>query len=78
MAVPIYPSTAYDFGDAQTACKSFCPKELGPIYTRLANPTTDIFASRIAALEGGVAGVATSSGQAALFGTILKFSRGRR
>jgi O-acetylhomoserine aminocarboxypropyltransferase/cysteine synthase len=74
MAVPIYPSTAYDFGDAQTAANRFALKELGPIYTRLANPTTDIFASRIAALEGGVAGVATSSGQAALFGTILNLA----
>lgn len=74
MAVPIHLTTAYDFGDAQTAANRFALKELGPIYTRLANPTTDIFASRIAALEGGVAGVATSSGQAALFGTILNLA----
>ncbi len=74
MAVPIHLATAYDFGDAQTAANRFALKELGPIYTRLSNPTTEIFESRIAALEGGVAGVATSSGQSALFGALLNLA----
>lgn len=74
MAVPIHLATAYDFGDAQTAANRFALKELGPIYTRLSNPTTEIFESRIAALEGGVAGVATSSGQSALFGALVNLA----
>ncbi|MGP1528273.1 MAG: O-acetylhomoserine aminocarboxypropyltransferase/cysteine synthase family protein [Campylobacter sp.] len=74
MAVPIHLATAYDFGDAQTAANRFALKELGLIYTRLSNPTTNIFESRIAALEGGVAGVATSSGQSALFGALVNLA----
>ncbi|MDX1808131.1 MAG: aminotransferase class I/II-fold pyridoxal phosphate-dependent enzyme [Sulfurospirillaceae bacterium] len=67
MAVPLYQTTAYDFGSAETAANRFALKELGPIYTRLNNPTTDIFESRMAALEGGEASIAAASGQAAIF-----------
>ncbi len=70
MAVPIYQSTAYEFRDATHAANLFELKELGNIYTRLMNPTTDVFEKRFASLEGGVAAIATSSGMAALFNTI--------
>ena len=70
MAVPIYQSTAYEFRDAQHAANLFELKELGNIYTRLMNPTTDVFEKRFAALEGGAAAIATSSGMAAIFNTI--------
>jgi O-acetylhomoserine/O-acetylserine sulfhydrylase len=66
-AVPIYQTTSYGFRDAEHAAKLFGLKEFGNIYTRIMNPTTDVFEKRIAALEGGVAAVATSSGQAAQF-----------
>ena len=66
-AVPIYQSTSYTFDDAEHGAKLFALQEFGNIYTRLMNPTTDVFEQRIAALEGGVAAVATSSGQAAQF-----------
>ena len=64
-AVPIYQSTSYTFDDADHAARLFGLEEFGNIYTRIMNPTTDVFEKRIAALEGGVAAVATSSGQAA-------------
>ncbi|MCW8896361.1 O-acetylhomoserine aminocarboxypropyltransferase/cysteine synthase family protein [Sulfurimonas sp.] len=67
MAVPIYQSTAYEFESAEQAANRFCLKELGNIYTRLANPTSNVLEERIAHLEGGVAGIATASGQAAIF-----------
>lgn len=67
MAVPLYQTSAYDFGDAETAANRFALKELGPIYTRLNNPTTDVFEKRMAAIEGGEAAIATASGQAAIF-----------
>jgi O-acetylhomoserine (thiol)-lyase len=70
MAVPIYQSTAYEFRDASHAADLFELKELGNIYTRLMNPTTDILEKRFAALEGGEAGIATSSGMAAIFNVI--------
>lgn len=70
MAVPIYLNTAYNFGTADMAANRFTLKDLGYIYTRLSNPTTDVFQKRLAALEGGVAAVATSSGQAAIFATM--------
>lgn len=66
-AVPIYQTTSYVFNDAAHAANLFGLKAFGNIYTRLMNPTTDVFEQRIAALEGGVAAVATSSGQAAQF-----------
>lgn len=64
-AVPIYQTTSYVFNDADHAANLFGLKEFGNIYTRIMNPTTDVFEKRIAALEGGVAALATSSGQAA-------------
>jgi O-acetylhomoserine/O-acetylserine sulfhydrylase len=66
-AVPIYQTTSYVFNDAAHAANLFGLKAFGNIYTRLMNPTTDVFEQRIAALEGGVAALATSSGQAAQF-----------
>jgi len=66
-AVPIYKTTSYVFKDSEHAANLFGLKEFGNIYTRLMNPTTDVFEKRIAALEGGVAALATSSGQAAQF-----------
>ena len=67
MAVPIYMSTAYEFKDTDQAANLFALKELGNIYTRLMNPTTDVFEKRFAALEGGAAAVGTASGMAAIF-----------
>ena len=67
MAVPIYMSTAYEFRDVEHAANLFALKELGNIYTRLNNPTTDVFEKRFAELEGGEASIATSSGMSAIF-----------
>ncbi len=64
-AVPIYQTTSYTFNDAEHAANLFDLKEFGNIYTRIMNPTTDVFEKRIAALEGGAAALATASGQAA-------------
>ena len=66
-AVPIYQTTSYTFDDSEHGAKLFALEEFGNIYTRIQNPTTDVFEKRIAALEGGVAAVATASGQAAQF-----------
>lgn len=66
-AVPIYQTTSYTFKDADHGANLFALKEFGNIYTRIMNPTTDVFEKRIAALEGGVAALATASGQAAQF-----------
>jgi O-acetylhomoserine/O-acetylserine sulfhydrylase len=66
-AVPIYQTTSYVFKNAEHGANLFALKEFGNIYTRLMNPTTDVFEQRIAALEGGVAALATASGQAAQF-----------
>jgi O-acetylhomoserine/O-acetylserine sulfhydrylase len=66
-AVPIYQTTSFLFDDADHAADLFALKKFGNIYTRIMNPTTDVFEKRIAALEGGVAALATSSGQAAQF-----------
>ena len=66
-AVPIYQTTSYGFKNAEHAANLFGLKEFGNIYTRIMNPTTDVFEKRIAALEGGVAALATASGQAAQF-----------
>ncbi|WP_353662209.1 O-acetylhomoserine aminocarboxypropyltransferase/cysteine synthase family protein [Hydrogenimonas sp. SS33] len=67
MAVPIYQTTAYEFRDVEHAANLFALRELGNIYTRLNNPTTDVFEKRFAALEEGEAALATSSGMAAIF-----------
>ena len=66
-AVPIHQTTSYVFKSADHAANLFGLREFGNIYTRLMNPTNDVFEKRIAALEGGVAALATSSGQAAQF-----------
>lgn len=66
-AVPIYQTSSYVFKSAEHGANLFALKEFGNIYTRLMNPTTDVFEQRIAALEGGVAALATASGQAAQF-----------
>lgn len=66
-AVPIYQTTSYVFNNAEHGANLFALKEFGNIYTRIMNPTTDVFEKRVAALEGGVSGLATSSGQAAQF-----------
>jgi O-acetylhomoserine/O-acetylserine sulfhydrylase len=66
-AVPIYQTTSFTFKDSEHGANLFALKEFGNIYTRIQNPTTDVFEKRVAALEGGVAGLATSSGQAAQF-----------
>lgn len=66
-AVPIYQTTSYVFRDADHAARLFDLKEFGNIYTRIMNPTTDVFEKRIAQLEGGVAALAVSSGHAAQF-----------
>jgi len=66
-AVPIYQTSSYVFNDAEHGANLFGLKEFGNIYTRLMNPTTDVFEKRVAALEGGIAAVATASGQSAQF-----------
>ncbi len=66
-AVPIYQTTSYGFDSAEHASNLFSLKQFGNIYSRIMNPTTDVFEQRIAALEGGVAALATASGQAAQF-----------
>ncbi|KAL1979497.1 hypothetical protein VTN96DRAFT_5694 [Rasamsonia emersonii] len=69
-AVPIYATTSFTFNDSAHGARLFGLKEFGNIYSRIMNPTVDVFEKRIAALEGGVAAVAASSGQAAQFMTI--------
>lgn len=64
-AVPIYQTTSFVFRDTEHAAKLFALQEFGNIYTRIMNPTNDVFEKRVAALEGGVAGLAVASGQAA-------------
>ncbi len=66
-AVPIYQTTAYSFEDSDHAARLFGLAEFGNIYTRIMNPTTDVLEQRVASLEGGVAGLATASGQSAQF-----------
>lgn len=66
-AVPIYQTTSYTFRDSEHGANLFALKEFGNIYTRIMNPTTDVFEKRIAALEGGVAALAVGSGQASQF-----------
>ncbi len=72
-AVPIYQTSSYVFNDVDHGANLFGLKEFGNIYTRLMNPTTDVFEKRIAALEGGVAALATASGQSAQFIAITNF-----
>jgi O-acetylhomoserine (thiol)-lyase len=69
-AVPIYQSTSFVFENSAHAASLFALQKFGNIYSRIMNPTTDVFEQRVAALEGGIAALATSSGQAAQFLTI--------
>jgi O-acetylhomoserine/O-acetylserine sulfhydrylase len=66
-AVPVYQTTSYVFNDSDHAANLFALKEFGNIYTRIMNPTTDVFEKRVAALQGGVAALAVASGHAAQF-----------
>ncbi len=74
-AVPIYQTTSYVFKSSEHAANLFALKEFGNIYTRLMNPTTDVFEKRMAAIEGGTGGLAVASGQAAVFYAILAVTR---
>ncbi|GAB6992394.1 homocysteine synthase [Paenibacillus pini] len=73
-AVPLYQTTSYGFKDSEHAANLFSLQEFGNIYTRIMNPTTDVFESRIAALEGGAGALATASGQAAITFSILNIA----
>ncbi|MBE1443327.1 MULTISPECIES: homocysteine synthase [unclassified Paenibacillus] len=73
-AVPLYQTTSYGFRDTDHAANLFALKEFGNIYTRLMNPTTDVFEKRVAALEGAPAALATASGQAAITYSILNIA----
>ncbi|WP_339832710.1 homocysteine synthase [Paenibacillus sp. FSL R7-0272] len=73
-AVPLYQTTSYGFRDTEHAANLFGLKEFGNIYTRLMNPTTDVFEQRIAALEGGAGALATASGQAAITFSLLNIA----
>ncbi|WP_298850951.1 O-acetylhomoserine aminocarboxypropyltransferase/cysteine synthase family protein [uncultured Sphingomonas sp.] len=75
VAVPIYQTTSFQFQDTAHAARLFALEELGNIYTRIMNPTTDVLEKRIAALEGGVAALAVSSGQAASATAIQNLAR---
>jgi O-acetylhomoserine/O-acetylserine sulfhydrylase len=72
-AVPIYQTTSYGFDNSEHAANLFGLRQFGNIYTRIMNPTTDVFEQRIAALEGGVAALATASGQSAQFIALNNF-----
>ncbi len=74
-AVPIYQTTSYMFKDTDHAANLFALNEMGNIYTRMMNPTTDVFERRMAAIEGGTAALATSSGQAAETFALLNITR---
>ena len=75
VAVPIHQTTSYQFHDTTHAANLFALKELGNIYTRIGNPTTDVLEQRIAALEGGAAALAVASGQAASTYAVLNLAR---
>jgi len=74
-AVPIYQTSSYVFKDTDEAANLFALKQFGQIYTRLTNPTNDVFEARVAAIEGGIAGLAFSSGAAAITTSILNLSQ---
>ncbi len=75
VAVPIYQTTSFQFQDTAHASRLFALEELGPIYTRIANPTQDAFEQRIAAIEGGAAALALASGQAASAFAVLTLAQ---
>ncbi|MDP9105315.1 MAG: homocysteine synthase [Candidatus Eremiobacteraeota bacterium] len=74
-AVPIYQTTSYTFDDTAHAARLFALEEFGNIYTRIMNPTNDVFEQRLAALEGGVGALALASGQAAVIYSVLNIAR---
>src|SRR5450756_1173291 len=74
-AVPVYRTTSYVFKNTEHAANLFALKELGNIYTRLMNPTTDILEQRVSQLEGGAASVALASGTAAVFYAIITLAQ---
>src|SRR5512140_1783458 len=73
-AVPIYQTSSFVFKDSDHAANLFALKEFGNIYTRIMNPTTDVFEQRLAALEGGTGALAHASGQAAITDAILNIA----
>jgi len=75
LAVPIYQTTSYQFDDTDHAANLFSLKEFGNIYTRLMNPTTDVFEKRIAALDGGIGALGVASGQSAITIALLNIAR---
>src|SRR5205809_6747635 len=74
-AVPIYQTTSYAFNNSEHAANLFALKEFGNVYTRIMNPTTDVFEQRIAALEGGTGALGVSSGQAATALALLNITQ---
>ena len=74
-AVPIHQTTSFQFKDSEHASNLFALKELGNIYTRIMNPTTDVFEQRLAALDGGIGALATASGQAAITLALLNIAQ---
>src|SRR5208283_2218951 len=74
-AVPIYQTTSYVFKNTEHAANLFALKEFGNIYTRLMNPTTDVFEQRVAAIEGGTGALAVASGQAAITYALLAITQ---
>ena len=74
-AVPIHQTTSYCFRDTQHAADLFALKEMGWIYTRLMNPTTDVFEQRMAALDGGIGALGVSSGQQAISVSLLNLAQ---
>src|SRR5688500_753013 len=74
-AVPLYQTTSYTFRDSEHGANLFALKEFGNIYTRIMNPTSDVFEKRIAELEGGIAALAVSSGQAATTLSVLNLAK---
>ena len=76
-AVPLYRTAAYRFDSTEHASNLFALKEMGNIYTRLMNPTNDVLEQRIAAMEGGAAGLAVASGTSAIFYSIINLAQMR-
>jgi O-acetylhomoserine (thiol)-lyase len=74
-AVPIHQTTSYQFKSSEHAANLFALKEFGNIYTRLMNPTTDVFENRLAQLDGGVGALATASGQSAITIALLNIAQ---
>ena len=77
-AVPLYQTTSYVFDSTEHAARLFALQEFGNIYTRIMNPTTDVFEKRVAAIEGGVAALAFASGSAAVTFSVLNLCEAGR